>query len=116
IKFTPSFSKYLTGLVLSLCTHYIPLNQHLYCLTKVDTPDCPHCPQIEETVLHFLFECPQYQHERHVAACTLGSKSSSLSYLLADMNAIPHLAYFVNATHHLKFMLGELCMSTPQTV
>jgi hypothetical protein len=79
-KLTATFSKRLTGLILGLRTHHLPLNQHLFRLTKVDSPDCLHCTQIEETVHHYLFVCPQYQPERHVLAQALGRKSTSLSH------------------------------------
>lgn len=92
-----------TGLACSMLAHR-------YCS---DAPDCPHCPQTDETVHHYLFECPQYQRERHILACELGRKSNSLSYILTDQDAIPHLVRYVNATHRLKPTLGELRMPTP---
>ncbi|KAJ8591586.1 hypothetical protein M405DRAFT_788630, partial [Rhizopogon salebrosus TDB-379] len=95
IKLTSKFSKRLIGLLMSLRTRQIPLNVHLHRLGKTDTPRCPHCPLTNETVHHFLFDCPQYQRERHVTVCALGRKATSLSYLLAETNAIPHLTRYV---------------------
>ncbi|KAG2063459.1 hypothetical protein BDR04DRAFT_976731, partial [Suillus decipiens] len=108
IKLTSSFSKRLTGLILGLRIHHLPLNQHLFRFTKVASPDCPHCPQTEETVHHYLFACPQFQPERHVLAHALGQKSTSLSHLLTDPAAIPHLVRYVNKTSRLKSTLGEI--------
>ncbi|OAX32763.1 hypothetical protein K503DRAFT_701563, partial [Rhizopogon vinicolor AM-OR11-026] len=51
---------------------------------------CPHCQPIEETVHHFLLSCPFYQRERHILVNALGRKAS-ISYLLTDPNATPHL-------------------------
>ncbi|KAG2122240.1 hypothetical protein DEU56DRAFT_746102, partial [Suillus clintonianus] len=108
LKLTANCSKRLTSLLVSLRTRHIPLNKHLHRLTKVNSPHCPHCPLIDETILHFLFDCPQYKRERHILACALGRKSTSLPYLLTDSEAIPHLARFVNATRRLKPTLGEI--------
>ena len=43
---------------------YTTLNKHLHRIGKTDTPFCPNCHQIEETIEHFLLECPKYIHER----------------------------------------------------
>ncbi|KAG2075623.1 hypothetical protein BDR04DRAFT_1005240, partial [Suillus decipiens] len=110
IKLTFTFSKCLIGLMLGLCTHHIPLNQHLFHLTKSATPDCLHCLQIEETALHYLFFCLQYKNACHTLVCMLGRKSTSLSYLLAEPNVIPHLACYMNAMHRLRPMLEKILM------
>ncbi|KIK36447.1 hypothetical protein CY34DRAFT_94364, partial [Suillus luteus UH-Slu-Lm8-n1] len=41
LKLTSTYSKRLTGLLIGLRTRHLPLNQHLFRLTKVDSPDCP---------------------------------------------------------------------------
>ncbi|KAG1809093.1 uncharacterized protein BJ212DRAFT_1279786, partial [Suillus subaureus] len=73
---------------------------------------CPHCPQTEETIYHYLFVCLQYQPERHVLAQALGWKATSLSHLLPNPAAIPHLVHYINKTHHLKSILGKILMPT----
>ncbi|KAG1718989.1 hypothetical protein EDD22DRAFT_975221 [Suillus occidentalis] len=88
LKLTSSFSKRLTGLLNGLRTRHLPLNQHLFRLTKVDSPDCPYCPQTDKTIPHYLFECPQYLAARQVISQALGRKSTSLSHILADLDAI----------------------------
>ncbi|KAG2345699.1 hypothetical protein BDR05DRAFT_880147, partial [Suillus weaverae] len=98
IKLTSTFPKHLTGLILGLCTHHVPLNQHLFYLTKTAAPDCPHCPQIAETVHHYLFECLHYHCKCHAIVCELEQKSTLLSYLLAEQDVIPHLVHYMNAT------------------
>lgn len=113
LKLTSTYSKRLTGLILGLRINHIPLNKHLFRLARTDSPHCPHCPETEESVHHFLFECRQYQREHHALACALGCKATSLPYLLADENAIPHLARYVNATRRLKPTLGEILMPKP---
>ncbi|KAG2064937.1 hypothetical protein BDR04DRAFT_1020718, partial [Suillus decipiens] len=75
---------------------------------KKPSPFCAHCPGKEETVLHYLLDCQQYCRQRHVLTSTLGRKASSLSFLLSDSNATPHLTRFVNTTGRLRQTFGEV--------
>ncbi|KAG2045532.1 hypothetical protein BDR06DRAFT_900569, partial [Suillus hirtellus] len=110
IKLTSSFSKRLTGLIIGLRTRHLPLNQHLFRLTKIESPDCPHFPHTEETVPHFLFECPHYLNACQIMSQALGRKSTSLSHILTDSEAITHLVRYVNQTRRLKSTLGEISL------
>jgi len=58
IKLTTTFPKRLTSLLMNLRSRHIQLNRHLHRIGKSITPNCSHCPQEEETVHHFLFNCP----------------------------------------------------------
>ncbi|KAG2047230.1 hypothetical protein BDR06DRAFT_861007, partial [Suillus hirtellus] len=98
IKLASTFSKRLTGLYVFLRTSHAPLNHHLHRIHKSDSSSCPHCPETEETVHHYLLTCPQYHHEHHLLNMALGQDSSSISFLLTDPSATPHLIKFVNAT------------------
>ncbi|KAJ3925609.1 MAG: hypothetical protein NXY57DRAFT_906865, partial [Lentinula lateritia] len=40
-----------------LCTGHIPLQKHLDCIGKADSPMCPCCKRADETITHFLFSC-----------------------------------------------------------
>ncbi|KAG2070136.1 hypothetical protein BDR04DRAFT_1201169 [Suillus decipiens] len=108
IKLMESFPKRLTSLYIALCSHHIPLCKHLHRIGKEVTPHCPHCPGTEETVPHFLLDCPHYCHERHVLTQTLGCNASSMSFLLSDPSATLHLVHYINATGRLRTALGEV--------
>ncbi|KIK38873.1 hypothetical protein CY34DRAFT_90244 [Suillus luteus UH-Slu-Lm8-n1] len=107
LKLTLSFSKRLTGLIIGLRTRHLPLNQHLFRLTKTDSSDCPRCPYIDETVPHYLFECLHYLAARQVMSQALGRKATSLSHILTDPEAIVILVRYVNQTHQLKSTLPK---------
>ncbi|OAX30664.1 hypothetical protein K503DRAFT_704974, partial [Rhizopogon vinicolor AM-OR11-026] len=83
-------------------------------LGKSDSPRCPHCPLFNESVHHFLFDCPHYQRECHILACTLSRQATSLPYLLTEAEATPHLTRYVNAMRRLKSTLGEILMPAPK--
>lgn len=108
IKLTSTFSKRLTSLYVFLRTGHAPLNFHLHRIRKSDSSSCPHCPEAEETVHHYLLTCPQYRRERHLLNTALGQDSSSISFLLTDPLATPHLVKFVNATGRMRAVLGEI--------
>ncbi|OAX36264.1 hypothetical protein K503DRAFT_826215, partial [Rhizopogon vinicolor AM-OR11-026] len=93
---------------MSLCTGHAPLNKHLHRLGKIESPHCPHCQRIKETIHHFLLSCPFYQRERHILVNAFGRKASSISYILADPNTTPHLVRYINASGRLKTTFGEV--------
>ncbi|KAG2043553.1 hypothetical protein BDR03DRAFT_941697 [Suillus americanus] len=98
-----------------LHTNHTPLNKHLHCIRKANSPYCTHCPDKEETAHHFLIECPHYQHEHHSMMNALGCQASSLPFLLTNPNAAPHLVEYVNATGRMRSVLGEVPLPHPST-
>lgn len=46
-------------------TNYLPLNHFLAIRTPSVSPKCPTCDAEDETLDHFLFECPTYTNIRH---------------------------------------------------
>jgi hypothetical protein len=111
IKLTANFPKRLTGLLMTLRSQHIPLNRHLHRINKTENPHCPHCPDTEETVHHYLLECPHYQRQRHTLQNELGRDASSIPFLLTSTEAIAHLVKYVNDTKRLKNTFGEVPMS-----
>ncbi|KAG2049803.1 hypothetical protein BDR06DRAFT_892935, partial [Suillus hirtellus] len=88
----------------------IALNQHLHRIQRNDTPNCPICPNSEETVHHFLFECPQYVQEHFILHQKLSRKATSLPFLLTDPLAMTHFLRFINSTGRLKTTFGEVSL------
>ncbi|KAF5377958.1 hypothetical protein D9615_006778 [Tricholomella constricta] len=60
------------SLIVQLRTGHAPLNKHLHRLTVVDSPKCQHCPDDEETLRHFLYQCSNYRHARADMTAKLG--------------------------------------------
>ncbi|OAX30770.1 hypothetical protein K503DRAFT_666586, partial [Rhizopogon vinicolor AM-OR11-026] len=59
----------------------------LHKMNRVDSPHCSTCPGRNETIYHYLFDCPQYAHERHILSNTLRRQATSISYLLTSDKA-----------------------------
>ncbi|KAG2743247.1 hypothetical protein P692DRAFT_20671378, partial [Suillus brevipes Sb2] len=70
------------------------------------SPSCPHCPNTDETVHHYLLACPHYRKERHLLTAALGRDASSIQFLLSAPEATPHLVTYINATGRMKAVLG----------
>ncbi|KAG2059247.1 hypothetical protein BDR06DRAFT_859816, partial [Suillus hirtellus] len=79
-------------------TGHAPLNKHLHCINKTNSSHCSHCPNVEETMHHLIFNCPFYTHKCHSLWAVLGRKASSISFLLTDISTTPHLVKYINAT------------------
>jgi len=97
VKLAATYPKCLMSLLMNFCTQHIPLNKHLFRLLKSETPSSPHCPDSEETVHHYLFDCPKYHCECHTMSTALGWKATSLPYILTKEDAIQHLVKYVNS-------------------
>ena len=41
----------------------IELNEHLYKVKMIDSPNCSHCNNVVESIEHFIFFCPRYRKE-----------------------------------------------------
>ncbi|KIJ59019.1 hypothetical protein HYDPIDRAFT_101525, partial [Hydnomerulius pinastri MD-312] len=54
-----------------------------------------------ETVEHFILNCPQYAHERHVLKSSLGRAAFSLPYLLTQSRACEPIIRYINETKRL---------------
>ena len=51
-------TRYRTGIC--IITGHIGLNKHLHRINRSDTSNCPNCTDTEETVAHYIGQCPAY--------------------------------------------------------
>lgn len=99
LKLVDNLDRRQSAIIAQLRTGHTPLNQHLFRIRRSETPSCPHCQDITvETVEHFLFICPHYQHERHIIRRKLRRKAESLPYLLSSPEAVKPLIRYIHAT------------------
>jgi ribonuclease HI len=111
IKLVAMLPRRQTSVYTQLRTRHIPLNQHLHRIGKSPSPHCPICPGRNETIDHYLFDCPQYVRERHILSNALRRKANSLTYILTSEKAIDPLIRFINSTGRLKPTFGEITLS-----
>ena len=108
LKLIDTLPKNQTSIYTQLRTRHVPLNHHLHRIGKSDTPYCAACPGKDETIYHYLFDCPQYARERHILANALRRKATSIGYILTSDKATRPLMQYINGSARFKPVLGEI--------
>ncbi|KAF8812147.1 hypothetical protein BYT27DRAFT_7087882, partial [Phlegmacium glaucopus] len=89
-------------------TNHFPLNACLHqIIGKSNSKRCNSCwrqqrEDITETVIHFLFECPSFDYERHSLDQMLGNRSRNLRAILSNKDRIKELLCYIGRTGQLK--------------
>ncbi len=83
---------------ISIITGHIGLNKHLHRITRADTPNCPYCTDTEETVAHFIGQCPAFMRIR---GNTLGTYYDSINDIM-DNNSMDALISYTLQTKRLQ--------------
>ncbi|KAF8237041.1 hypothetical protein L208DRAFT_1520421, partial [Tricholoma matsutake] len=110
LKLINKLDRCQSAIITHLPTGHSPLNQHLFRIHHSETPSCPHCQGITvETVHHYLFLCPHYQHKCHILHCKLKCKAESISYLLSHPDAVTPLLSFIHTIKHFKSKAESAC-------
>ena len=99
---------------MQLRTGHIPLNHFMHRIGKTDSPTCPTCQTADETVPHYLLDCPGYAHERHSLARAAGCNSKSLRHLPGNWGTYKVLLIYVGATGRFKDIYGDLQVFSAQ--
>ena len=88
LQLTKDISKSQASVLFQLRSEHIPLRKYLFRIGKTDSPVCALCRCRDETVHHFLFDCPTHHHARFDLGHALGRHSKSLRYLLGNKKAL----------------------------
>ena len=111
---TSQLTRAQASILMQLRTGYIPLNYFLHKIGKVDSPTCPTCQTADETVHHYLLDCPGFTHECHSLAQAMGQNSKSMQHLLGNWCAYKALLKYVRTTGRFKDTYGDLPMHLTQ--
>ncbi|OBZ65556.1 hypothetical protein A0H81_14412 [Grifola frondosa] len=84
MKMVRNHSKRDSAILMYLRTGHAPLNKHLFRIGKSDTPRCPYCPRSDETVFHFLVECPEHNNTRRQFWDKIPVRSRNIINLLSN--------------------------------
>ena len=108
IQATSGLNRRQTSILTQLRTGHIPLNGHLFCINRIEVPQCPHCPIAIEDVAHFLFNCNKYMIQRHRLVIAVKWKAFNVKHILTNPAAIRHTLNFVNNTGRLRHIYGDI--------
>jgi hypothetical protein len=88
--------------------HVAPLNGYLARFKRIDSDRCPACGDPDESVEHYLIQCPGYAHERWALAHAVRKKNKHTiaETLLGDPGLKVPLANFINATHLFDYQVS----------
>ncbi|EIW75360.1 hypothetical protein CONPUDRAFT_40248, partial [Coniophora puteana RWD-64-598 SS2] len=90
-------------------SHHIALDAFLHRINAMDSPVCRHCARgVDETIQHFLFDCPAWSGARQLVVRKAGRRAESLEYLLNDERGVRVLMVFVNSTGRFRQTYGDL--------
>ena len=73
-------NRYADIILARLRSGHVRLNHFLHKIGCSDTPFCAHCPWENETVTHFILECPHYRNHR------IDLRNSIRNYNVVDFN------------------------------
>jgi len=97
-KLTEHLTRQQASLLILLRTGHAPLNRHLHRIQKLNSPTGPACHRKDETVHHFIMECPAYARQRHARSSALPQDSHSLQKHLSHPKDMPHLMRYIAVT------------------
>ncbi|KAG2110706.1 hypothetical protein DEU56DRAFT_749788 [Suillus clintonianus] len=93
---------------MQLRTGHAPLNKHLHRIRGAETPTCPACEESEETVHHYLMECPAYRAQRDVLQRSMPNRAYHIRRLLSNGEFLPNLFKYIAATKRLENAFGNV--------
>jgi len=104
-KAAANLSRRHFSILVQLRSGHIGLNSFLHRIGKADSDQCPHCEDKEETVRHFLIECPKYADAR-----ARMQKNPRTAHCMVDLLTNPvsfkKVVGYVDATGRLKATYG----------
>ncbi|KAG2051246.1 hypothetical protein BDR06DRAFT_866575, partial [Suillus hirtellus] len=107
-RITEDLPRRHSSLLLQLRTEHTPLNKHLHHIAKLQSPTCSSCHQKEESVYHYILECPAFIRPRNILRKSLGTQDLTLKKLLNDRKAIRKLLIFAAQTKHFQSTFGDV--------
>jgi len=103
-------SKNRASLITQLRTGHIGLNRHLHKMGRADTPFCPHCPTSEETVDHFVIQCPKYDQFRGEMRQLGQREACTLATFIGQAKYFPLLLRYIQNTDRLTETFGKVAI------
>jgi ribonuclease HI len=96
-----------SSLLFQIRSNHLPLNCYLHRIGAAPTKECANCRTIlqdgpEETVTHFIFECPTYNQVRQNLDAALGRNARDLKEILSDLDQTRELLKYIGQTRRFQ--------------
>jgi hypothetical protein len=102
-------ARWQSALVIRLRTGHAQLNTDLHRKGLVESPMCEDCEIEDETVKHYLLDCPAHEDARRPLRAKFGRrKAGDIRFLLTSPDARPLLLNYVDETGRYLSILGKV--------
>ncbi|KZV61832.1 hypothetical protein PENSPDRAFT_553759, partial [Peniophora sp. CONT] len=102
LEATNGLSRRDSTVLFQLRSGHAPLNAHLHRIKCADSPVCEACGEDDETVKHFVYECPARMAERRRMKRAAGKAWRSPGFLFGNEKGIKALVAFARETGRLR--------------
>ncbi|KAF4618845.1 hypothetical protein D9613_009693 [Agrocybe pediades] len=107
------------SILMQVRTGHLPLNAYLHRFGQHYTSRCNACYRTtrrhkEETLKHYLFECPEYRWERADMDKKMGRNSRNLKALLGCNKTVKVLMEYIEKTGRLRIKQGDVPNAQPR--
>lgn len=103
-----SFPRRHSSLLFQIRMGHVSLNKHLFRISKSQTPRYLQCNAHEESVKHFLLECPKYLRQRAALRKEVGRRANQLQKLLNDRHCTGPLLRYIARTRRMENTFGDV--------
>ncbi|KAF8577846.1 hypothetical protein K439DRAFT_1363765 [Ramaria rubella] len=100
-----TLSRSQASLLIQLHTGHVAPNKHLATIGAIESSTCPSCKRQDESVHHYLLQCPSYAHQWHCLVTALHRNAVEISYLLSEPDTIPFLFRYIHQTGRFKHVV-----------
>ena len=76
----PNLTREAASRIAQFRLKHIQLNSYLHRFKRTDKASCPACGAIDESIAHYLLQCPNYAHERWSLVRHVRRKKKSFSH------------------------------------
>lgn len=112
MKLTNELSRRDNSVLFQLRSGHAPLNVHLHRIKRAESPTCDACDEADETVTHYIYDCPARMMERHKLRKAAGKEWRDRAHLL--VRGTKALVEYVRATGRMRWGRREDDVGRPE--
>jgi hypothetical protein len=98
LKLITPLPRKLASILSQLQTGHTPLAKHLHCTGKTESPICPACQQVKETIQHFMLHCPAHNATRQTLCNNTGGRDINITKLFTTAKTLCTLFTYITET------------------